>query len=319
MDLLGTVLASLTLVDGVLGPFELGRPWAFDVPPVSRDHFFVYAVREGRCGLAVHGHEPLWLEPGDIALVLGASHAFYSDADRPRLGFPEFWAARGLPLLGAAVERQAPVRLSWQAGAAEVDRLVSLGLIVRDAPRHPVLAVLPRLMVLREGDGGMLPWLHDVLRFADRAEGTVGSGYDVIARQLAYLVFLSLVRAHAIGAGSDRASWLRGLADRNVGAALVAMHGQPAEDWTVARLARTSGMSRSSFSQRFAVLVGETPMAYLTAVRMQAAAALLVAGTPVGVAAAQVGYRSEWAFRRAFAERFGCTPLRYGKGQRAKD
>lgn len=314
-DLLDSVLRSLKLVDAVLGTFDLGRPWGFDVPLLSANHFFVFAMREGHCGLAVQGHPPVWLGPGDMALVLGASHAFYSAPEQPRVALPAFWAERGLPLLGEAGPRQAPVRLRWQTEQPEVDRFVSLGLIVRDAPRHPVLRMLPRLMVLRhDAEGDWAPWLQQVLAFVDRAQQDT-PGYDSVARQLAYLVFLSLVRAHARQAGVDQAGWLRGLADRHIGAALVAMHSRLAEPWTVSRLAQVSGLSRSGFSLRFADLVGETPMAHLGALRMQAAAEHLSAGAAVGAVVQRVGYQSEWAFRRAFQQRFGCTPLRYRQTQ----
>ena len=44
---------------------------------------------------------------------------------------------------------------------------------------------------------------------------------------------------------------LRGLADAHVVSAMRQMHGQLARSWTVAQLAKTAGLSRSAFFERF--------------------------------------------------------------------
>lgn len=70
------------------------------------------------------------------------------------------------------------------------------------------------------------------------------------------------------------------------------MHGWPGEAWTLQSLARACRTSRTSFAGCFAVLVGTTPMAHLTAVRMNEAAEQLIADTPVGHVAGNVVFRT---------------------------
>ena len=74
-------------------------------------------------------------------------------------------------------------------------------------------------------------------------------------------------------------------------------------------LAAEVGMSRSGFAERFASLVGQPPMQYLTYWRMQLAAQRLresrEAIAQIGYA---VGYESEAAFSRAFKREFGDSP-----------
>jgi AraC-like DNA-binding protein len=61
--------------------------------------------------------------------------------------------------------------------------------------------------------------------------------------------------------------------------------------------------------KRFAELVGEPPMQYLTRWRMQCAARLLADGqAKVSAVALQVGYESEAAFSRAFKKAAGVPP-----------
>jgi AraC-like DNA-binding protein len=101
------------------------------------------------------------------------------------------------------------------------------------------------------------------------------------------------------------------LRDPQVGAALGLIHREPEREWTVAGLAAEVGMSRSPFAAKFAELVGEPPLAYLTAWRMQVAAGLLRDGLPVAEVAARVGYESEAAFSRAFKRWRGESPSAY--------
>ena len=121
----------------------------------------------------------------------------------------------------------------------------------------------------------------------------------------------------AILRGTTRAregsSWLRGLDDPLAAPALQAIHGAPAEAWTLERLAKVSGASRSLFARRFAECVGESPMAYVRRWRMSLAARLLVGDRdrPLDSVAREVGYTSQYAFSRAFKRVLGVAPGRF--------
>jgi len=99
-----------------------------------------------------------------------------------------------------------------------------------------------------------------------------------------------------------------GLRDPMVGQALAGLHAAPAEPWTVDRLARLVGVSRSVLAERFTAMVGQPPMQYLTLWRMQMASRLLVEVGHVASVAAAVGYESEAAFSRAFKKVVGEAP-----------
>jgi AraC-like DNA-binding protein len=107
----------------------------------------------------------------------------------------------------------------------------------------------------------------------------------------------------------DRASWLSGLRDPYVGRALTALHQAPARDWTLETLAQEAALSRSAFAERFSSFVGQPPMQYLAAWRMQLATNYLRSGTEsVASIATRVGYESEAAFSRAFKKTMGAPP-----------
>src|SRR5213078_492429 len=95
--------------------------------------------------------------------------------------------------------------------------------------------------------------------------------------------------------------WYRAYADPAIGRALRLMHQEPATAWTVARLGTETGLSRAAFARRFADLVGEPPMAYLTSWRMSLAADLLAEPeATVAAVARKVGYGTPFAFSTAF-------------------
>jgi AraC-like DNA-binding protein len=87
------------------------------------------------------------------------------------------------------------------------------------------------------------------------------------------------------------------------------MHDDPATAWTVDELGRRVGLSRSALHERFAEMIGQSPMQYLANWRMQAAAALLRnTNATVASVAQDVGYDSEAAFARAFKRLVGRPP-----------
>jgi AraC-like DNA-binding protein len=88
-----------------------------------------------------------------------------------------------------------------------------------------------------------------------------------------------------------------------------ALHGTPAQRWTLATLAARAGASRSVLAERFTLCVGQPPIQYLTQWRMQLATHLLAEpGAKVVAVAAAVGYESEAAFSRAFEKCAGVSP-----------
>ena len=90
------------------------------------------------------------------------------------------------------------------------------------------------------------------------------------------------------------------------------LHHNPSHAWTVAELARATGVSRAAFARRFNELVGEPPMAFLTGWRIALAADLLLEpDATVGSVAAKVGYGSPFALSTAFKRLRGMSPKQY--------
>lgn len=127
-----------------------------------------------------------------------------------------------------------------------------------------------------------------------------------IDRLFGYLLIL-IVR-HVVAGGLVTDGVLAGLADPRLAKALTAMHEQPKRSWTLDDLAEVSGMSRTRFATHFRVVVGRTPVDYLTRWRMTLAHQLLGNGKPVKAVAGLVGYDSAAAFSRVFARVTGDTP-----------
>ncbi len=69
-------------------------------------------------------------------------------------------------------------------------------------------------------------------------------------------MFVEVIRSHIETLPEGSEGWLAGLRDRYVGEALRLIHSQPSEDWSLERLARSAGCSRSSLANRFSQLVG---------------------------------------------------------------
>jgi len=137
-------------------------------------------------------------------------------------------------------------------------------------------------------------------------------GSALITSRLADILFVQAIRAYVEEAGDDASGWLRALAEEGLSAALGVVHGAIEKQWTVASLAAVAGISRSGFANRFKDVLGETPMHYLTRLRMYKAAQFLRENdTKLAKVASLVGYESEAAFSKAFKKAIGIAPGRY--------
>jgi AraC-like DNA-binding protein len=167
-----------------------------------------------------------------------------------------------------------------------------------------LLRALPSLLTL-PADG----WDSSLLPLLDEELGRDAPGQDALLDRLLDLLLTSVLRAWFSRPEAEAPRWYRAQGDPVVGRALSLLHTEPARPWTVATLAARIGTSRAALARRFADLVGEPPMTYLTGLRLALAADLLRdPDTTVGAVARQVGYGSAFALSTAFKRERGLSP-----------
>jgi AraC-like DNA-binding protein len=139
-------------------------------------------------------------------------------------------------------------------------------------------------------------------------------GGFLVAQHLAHMMLVQALRLHVAEGSRGGVGWLFALADKQMGAAISAMHDGPAHRWTLQELAERAGMSRSTFALRFKETVGTAAVEYLTRWRMLLAGDRLAnSGDPISVIALSLGYESESAFSTAFKRVMGCSPRQYSR------
>lgn len=310
IDLLSDVLRAVRLTGAVYFDFELSSPWVAEAPPSRQIAGTVmpgaqrvieyHLIARGTCWGHAVGQEPMRLREGDLILFpQGDAHVLSSAP-----------GMRAQPDMVSFARPATPLPMFFELGGCGADRarIVCCFLGCDERPYNPLLSALPAVIHLpAAGPGAATGWLATLLsRAAAEARGAHPGRENVLAR-LSELIFVETIREY-LETLPAQAGWLSGLRDPVVRQALAALHRGASEPWTVERLAREVGVSRSVLAARFTAMVGRPPMQYLASWRMQLASRLLMQGVNVTAVASEVGYESEAAFCRAFKRLVGQTP-----------
>jgi len=167
-----------------------------------------------------------------------------------------------------------------------------------------VLAALPDIILVSTNAGGTGPSRLRMLMCAIEEElAGARPGAEAIAADLASALFVMVVRTYLDREGRD-SGLLAMLAHRQVGRAVAAMVNDPARSWTLDELASCANASRASLVRMFRGLAQQSPVAFLTELRLELARRKLSAtALPIAAIADEVGYNSESAFSRAFGHK----------------
>lgn len=308
MDVLDEILSSLRLTGGVVIDAEFTgdycvraeftpnhcAPW-FPTPQTLISYHY---VRSGKTIAQVDGLPPVDLEAGSIVILprndphLLTSHPGLPPADVDAISWV---TSEGVHTVSCGTPGERTAVWCGFLGTAK-------------SSDHPLIEALPPLLKLNVG-GQQAQWVESSLRFL--SEGNPSS--EIVAR-LAELFLAQAIREYVEHLPPSSKGWLKGLTDPAVSKALSIIHNHYAEDLDVETLAREAGVSRTVLGERFAELIGESPMRYCAAWRMRMASNMLRDGkqNTAGVAHA-VGFGSEAAFNRAFKREYGVPPATWRK------
>jgi AraC-like DNA-binding protein len=305
---LDRVLHALRMTGTFYCHAELGDPWALEMPAVAGSISF-HVLTRGACWLRLPDAEPVELRPGDLALVPhGLGHHLLSAPEGGRGARVDLLPQRYLSDRFSVLEH---------GGQGAATQLIC-GIVAFEGPAaRQLMRGLPALLRVEAADSSAGASIHGVVRLMADELSSAQVGGDTVATRLADVLVVQAIRSWIRRDEAASAGWIRALRDERIGRVLEAVHAQPGDAWDVERLARTARMSRSSFSERFAELVGASPMAYVARWRMDVARyRIATEDITASQLAGELGYRSDAAFHRAFTRMVGSTP---GAARRARD
>ncbi|RMN19583.1 hypothetical protein ALQ63_00903 [Serratia plymuthica] len=300
MDPLSEVLAPLSSQNAFFGGLKAGGDWAVHFPALQGGKF--NAVVRGGCWLVAEGlAAPLRLEAGDCLLLTRSLPVTVgSDLSLPAIEADAlyFQAQNGVAICG---EGEECLFIGGRfAFGEEVERL---------------FGALPALMVIRGGteEAAVLQWA--LQRLADELL-TPLPGSALMTHHLGHIMLTQALRIYLAEHGDGDSGWLSALFEPRIGAAIQAIHADPARRWTVEALADVASVSRSTLALRFKQKAGMSPLEYVLRWRMLLAARALRSGAEsVSAIAQRLGYDSDSAFSHAFKRVMACSPSDYRRAR----
>jgi AraC-like DNA-binding protein len=285
---------------------SLDPPWSLrirDEAPLT-----VMAMVRGHAWVLPDDGEPIQLGRGDVAIIKGPDP--YTVADDPDTA-PQAIILPGQRCVTLDGEELAErwhlgVRTWGNAADGETEMLTGAYMLDGEVSQR-LLSALPTLLVLREDewDCPVIPLLLDEIVKDE-------PGQEAVLDRLLDLLLIAVLRAWFARPDAEAPEWYRAYTDPVIGRALRLLHHNPGHSWTVAELARETGVSRAALARRFNELVGEPPMSFLTSWRIALAADLLrEPGATVGSVAHEVGYGSPFALSTAFKRIRGVSPQQH--------
>jgi AraC-like DNA-binding protein len=285
-QLVDWLLGNLSLETAV---FHAGRYCgAWQASTAGRMLESFHLVLEGHCWLHQPGRTSVELHPGDSVLFLrDVPHHLSPNPD--------------------ASVRYPPAAMRPFEETAGGTGLVCGFFQFRDSLTALMLDGLPDALLIRASDtaGEAIATTFTLIRA--EANGDPDAPSPLLARLLEVLFFYAIREALKNNVKNMPGLWALARTEK-MSALLSDLLTEPGHDWTVNKMAARVHMSRTNFWRRFVELSGQSPAAFLTALRIRIAAQRLEKGDTIERTAEYVGYGSTTAFSRAFKKAMGKQP-----------
>lgn len=278
-------------------------PWALRIEAESPATLLF--VARGHIWILPDNAPPVRLDAGDMAITRAPDH--YTVADTPDTA-PDIIIDPNQEcrsLTGEPLDEVMSLGVRSWGNHHDGDTVMMVGAYgsIGEVGDRLVRA-LPPVVSLRRGEwDSALPGLLSDEVLCDEP------GQTAVLDRLLDLLVISFLRTWFARPDSEPPAWYAALGDEIVGRALRLMQNNPAEPWTVARLASETGVSRAVLARRFNDIVGEPPMSFLTSWRLDLAADMLRRpDLTIGAVAHEVGYSTPYALSTAFKRERGLSP-----------
>lgn len=297
MDALAAVV-TLLKPQTLLSKIIRGRgQWGVRYPAYGQPSFAL--VLDGSCWLAVEGMPATQLHAGDFILF----------SMTPGFTLASELTVKPKPMRIPRREDHVGEIVHGDSAAESTATLLGGGFAFDPMNASMLVHLLPKMLHIRSTDpaiGGIAP----IVELIKRETRSQRPGQALVLTRLIEIILVEALRSAPPDVHST--GLLAGLRDAQLSAALRSIHLKTSHPWTLATLARQAGMSRSSFADRFARVVGETPLNYLLQWRIALAKNKLVyEELTVAQTALAVGYQSASAFSTAFSRETGRSPKEF--------
>ena len=268
---------------------SLSSPWgiALEAQPYIRFHIAV----QGGMAIGTSHDDCIEINQGDIAIV--ASNQAHWIADNPHSERVEQQAVMEACNLDSPLFQQGTI--SHQITCCLVHLEPGL--------THPLLEKLPAMLAVKNLESNNDIWTLVELINQNLQAST--SWQHPITDRLVEVLFIHLLN-NVIDSDEGEKILDTLIADRRIFQALNLIHKNPQLNWTVTSLGERVGMSKSTLNRQFGMSIGETPMNYLTNLRLTKAHSLIAnSNLAFDEIAAMSGYSSSRSLNKAFVKRFG--------------
>jgi AraC-like DNA-binding protein len=295
-DAVSEVLRTFGVRSTIFCLSELGAPWAFRVSdePVAKFHL----VLEGSALLSCAG-ESFALATGDlVVLPRGSGHTLAGGSGAATPPLERLVAEHGF---------DGGTRLRY-GGSGPLTRLLCGGFALADGIPDSTLSLFPDVLHV-PFERADAPWLAPLLADLKREAEDGRPGASAIVVKITDVFLAQALRVWLLDGEGNGLADPRRILDEPIAKAVRALNGRSSEPWSLDRLARHVGLSRTALATKFRDEVGTPPMRYLSDVRLRRATGEL-AGRRLTLheVARRAGYRTDAAFAKAFKRRFGLSP-----------
>lgn len=298
-DPLGEALHFLHLSGVFYTRSEFRGDWGLALPAIEQCLMF-HVVTKGNCWLVVNNQPIRQLHIGEFILIPhGQGHSLMSDLEVQATDL--FDTERQ-----SISERYEVLRLGT---GEQVTHMVCGAVSFHHPAAQQLIRMLPQYICVDKWQSQQQTWFESTLRLMAEEVNNIKAGGETIITRLADILVIQAIRFWISENPFSEKGWLSALQDKKIGNAILAIQRQPEYEWTVELLAQQAAMSRSAFAERFKLVVGQSPMQYVTQWRMFIAETWLKENDiSVYELAHRLGYRSEAAFSRAFKKYVGISP-----------